>query len=373
MKPQLLLFLLSTGLANLAHAQDNDAITAKKIGPYFQLEIQTTTPSGEEKNSIFVMDTGSTGIVGSAGFFIPTAEEQANSTCSILSYSSSGNTYAGYIINRDLSFGTPGKAPTKHLKNFPVFAAVQHCPNSKNKPTCSKTPAPTCNHNPKVFMMGVGFDSPHGISQVDAEQANPTNPFLNLVDDNGAPFKNQNYALTSTHSNSSSIDVYLASTQNPLPNLGKTLTLPLSTSPANPMALVAPVLPFAITCKSNGKVVYPPTGPQPARILPDTGISYGIVSVPEATPPCCTASPNSGQIETSDYEMQLYVNEQSKEPLVALSYGSNQALGHSARWSLGHKDVSPMLFNSGQLFFEHCNYFYSPADKQVTLSCASGK
>ncbi|GHB32474.1 hypothetical protein GCM10007094_21670 [Pseudovibrio japonicus] len=358
-------------MAGIVQAQTEEPITAKKIGPYFQLEIHTDTPSGEAKKSIFVMDTGSTGIVGSAGFFIPTVAEQASSTCKTLSYSSSGNTYAGYIIKRDLTFGTPGEAPTKHLKDFPVFAAVQHCPNSKNTPTCSTTPPPSCNHNPKVFMMGVGFDSPDGFSEAASDQPNAANPFLNLVEENGTPFENQNYALTNAQSDSSSIDVYLASSQNPLPNLGKSLTLPLSASSTKPTELVAPLLPFAITSKANGEIIYPPDGPKTARILPDTGISFGIVSVAEAAVPCCTSSADSGQIETSDYQMQLYTDEQSKDLLVTLSYGKDQPLGNSARWSLGHTGVSPMLFNSGQQFFEHCNYFYSPADRQVTLSCAS--
>ncbi len=367
MKTQLLLIVASALLSNVVQAADTP-ITAERSSNLYRLEIHTKT--GEK--SRFVMDTGSTGIIGSAPFFGLSKTEQDPQKCQKFHYSSSGNRYAGYIVNRDLTFGTPDKTPTKHLKDFPVFAAVQWCPKNAGDPNCTtKPPSSKCKVNPDIYMMGVGFDRPETFPTKITNHINKANPFLNLVDDKGAPLKNQNYALSKAESGKGNIDVYLASEKNPLPDLGITLELPLADSNIVPNDLAAPEIPFAIVKKSDQTKVFPQGKTENARLLPDTGIHFGIVSVSESKAPCCL-SPSDGKansIDTKSYEMQLFKTPTDKKPFTTLEYGPKQSLGQSARWSLGHPKKNSMLFNSGQLFFENCNYFYSPQEKQIILSC----
>ncbi|MFS8182376.1 hypothetical protein ACMG4P_12585 [Pseudovibrio denitrificans] len=363
MQNALSLLIASILLCSAAYAQEQPII-AKKVGAYFQLELHR--PDG--KHSYFVMDTGSTGIVGSAKFFTPTKEEKSGGTCVPFGYSSSGNRYAGYIVKRDLSFGTIGEQPTKHLKDFPVYAAVQRCPAGKT-PNCSSTPPEGCTLNPQVYMMGVGFDQASSFSQKDDDSNAINNPFLNLVDTNGKPLPQQNYALSSIKASSPALDVYLASPQNPLPNLGQTITVPLSKPADGAETLITPQLAFALRDKTTGKPVFPTDAPQPVRFLPDTGISYGILSVSNRSAPCCTEGTSKSKIDTSAYDFQLFATPESKTPLTNLSYGTDQPLGQSARWSLNHPAGSTLFFNSGQLFFQSCNYFYDPASSEITFSC----
>lgn len=322
--------------------------------------LQVTLAGKHSGSSTFLMDTGSTGIVGRASFFQVTEQEKKASGCTTYGYSSSGNSYTGYTIKRSFNLSSPGMKGIKAgLDDLPVFAANKRCP-SGIKAQCGVTQK-KCITNPKVFMMGVGFKKAEK-----GHSVNSKNPLLNIKamarGDLPRTF------LISPVNNKKRLPLTLGINADKVPPLNASASYKLSNYKASSTLL--PMVAFALEDGSSFKT-------HTARLLPDTGIGYGILSTTQKKSPCCVdkslTCPSSKRGKNITLNkgttVVLYASANSKKELTRITY--NEPGRKCVRWSNNHTSAPSWLYNSGRSFFSACSFFFAPEQNEAMINCNS--
>jgi len=354
---------LATLIPYGALASDAVELMASAKGNYYELTMNVKESGNQGP---FVVDTGSTGIQGSAHFFGLTQDEQKQGTCQYNGYSSSGNSYAGYIINRTITLRSTKKAytGTATISNIPVMAVVQSCPKG-TKAECGVKAPKGCTNTSHVSMMGVGFGT---YGQAKKTPVNPNNPFLNIDQMTNGTLPKTYLAGPAT---SDGLMFTLGVDPDNLP-FETPHTFPLTGTDEQAGSFVGPLGKIVITTKDGSS--YPTKGATlPARLLPDTGISYGIASVQDSKPPCCVDTSVSCRGSKNTFPTGTTVSyfplTSTSKALTSIKYTSNTSgTGQCLRWSLGHTSNSA-LFNSGRAFFDKCALLYAPENNTMTIGC----
>lgn len=358
--------------ASAADPSDPIELMASPRGGYYQM-MMSVKESGN--SGWYVVDTGSTGIRGSAHFFGLTEAEQKGA-CEYKGYSSSGISYAGYTVNRTITLRSinPAYKGAVTVSNIPVFAAVQSCPKG-TKAQCTTTPRNDCTNTPHVSMMGVGYGR---YAQAKATPVNPANPFINI--DRMVDGELPRTYLAGPLSSDGLMFTLGAAVHTPLPYKASQ-TFAVTGTYQNQNSLVGPVGRFVITDGTTGEVLYPQVPVElTARLLPDTGIGYGIVSVTGNGAPCCVdkslhcrGSKNSLPPDTT---VQFFGPVAGQGPLTSITYPANKdGKSQCLRWSvqpIAKKPPVPAttpLFNSGHAFFKACGLLYAPEANTMTIGC----
>jgi len=336
---------------------------------YYQL-MMSVKESGH--HGLFVVDTGSTGIRGSAHFFGLTDQEKT-SACVKTGYSSSGYSYAGYRVKRTISLHSPNGNMVS-VPNIPVMAVVQSCKKGVTAECGVETAPNGCTNTPHVSMMGVGFQT---YAQAKQSPVSPKNAFLNIAQ-MAAGTLPRTYLAGPAVANG--LPFTLGVEAGNLPPFKSTQSFALTGTGQGASALVGPQGQIVIMNSKTGEVLYPAEGGLPTRLLPDTGIGYGIVSVLENKAPCCVDTAvkcrSSKNTFPPDTTVLFYGSQTAPSALTSIDYTSNaRGTGQCLRWSLQGKPRNPKkptktpLFNSGKAFFGKCALLYAPENNTMQIGC----
>jgi|GEM_PF-2632510 len=371
-----------TGLALIIGATLMNEVRAESsTTPEQLIAAYTTLPKGKSqnyylsmhinktgKNSWFIVDTGSTGVRGPANFFGLTANERQG-TCVHKTYSSSGNNYAGYVVNRNITLRSTLKSQTNvvSVDNLAVFAVMQSCQKGVTA-QCGGAAPKGCTNTPKVFMMGVGLGR---YAKTSPPPINPGNPLLNTQKMASGQLPRSYLAVASK--TTPGLVFTLGATTSDFPSYSTSHTFKISQTGQKTGALVGALGQFVIVDGETDKPLYPLKDRITARLMPDTGLKYGILSVPQSTPPCCNAKPVSCGGSTKGLptgtKVAFYATPNSTAPLTTIQYPSPTSTAQQClRWSLNNSSNSA-LFNSGRAFFDKCALLYQPGKNTIDIGC----
>ncbi len=310
---------------------------------YVKLSVNNGT--GPQTTTNFVMDTGSLGIVAGSNYFNPGPGDIALGTGSI-TYTTSGTAQLG----------------TLYLSTVTI--------NGQNGQTATAR-VPVLQSGTTTSQMGVGFARPG----IQASFPLPNlNPFLGLVTANGQPVGNMNpgYIISNTgfqvNGQSFGPGVMLGLTQQNTNNFSFVqltptgLPLPAGCTTAG-MGCPINWNPATATATVGGQNI------GTLNMLPDTGIGYMVLSVPNgpmtASAANCGPSPISipGGCLAGGTQVQIFLpgQTQAAASYSFTVYGSGNVLQPAGVEVVQKDNLSPIpSVNTGRTFFNGFDYLYDP-------------